>query len=968
MPPESPSPERSCTFRRKWGVRGDDDLLAIAARIADGSGVDWAGMDEAASEVEDLRAIAHIAALHRAPTGPPESALLGRRWGSLSIVEEVGAGRFGRVYRAWDARLERFVALKVLDAPAAPNVASPLRAIDEGRLLARVLHPNVLTVHGAECLDGQVGIWTEYIEGRTLEDLLMTRGPFQPEEVVSIGVDLCRALTAVHQAGLLHRDVKAQNVMRETGGRIVLMDFGTGHDLGWHPTRAGDLSGTPLYLAPEIFSGAPPTPASEVYALAVLLFRLLSGTYPVPGKTLDEVRRAHEEGRPPDLRRAAPQAPPQLVAAIERGLAADPAARFGDLTSFETAIAAARPSSTTLGTSGQVRRPIRRPLVIAAAVVAIGLTTWTLDVGGLRHRWLDRWTASLLSKPLPARIRMPATTLGQPSRDGRFYPYVDRQGDVQVWEVVTGTSRRIAVASAGESGESAIMSADGSRVAYEWLLPDHAYELRAVNSDGTWPAVLVARETAYEPVPVDWSRDGRNLLCWFQQRNGGWDLVLVPTAGGPPKVIETFAKPQPLPASLSPDGRYVAHFTRLTGGAAPRQLELLRADQAASSVTLDAQPFDTFPVWSPAGDKVLFFRRSKGGGPADAWVAHVSRGAWAGSPSLAFKDALPGDSVVYFFNMLDDGRIQQQVFTATSDVYIASIAPNGMVGAPPRVSPTHIGEHGSPQWSPDGQSIAYLRRPSGTQTRILTIRDLRAGTERELTTSLDQIQGFSPRWLENGREVIVGARDQPDLSRLGYYRVDVRTGQTSPVVITGTDSNQGNFECTRDGRTLLYKSQTRGLVAHDLSSARETVVIPPPVNRCQLSPNGRWIAFEVVTHHGDNADDTNVIKVRAPDGQIRVVVDPQGHGVVYLQSWASDAVGILYTVAPSWQTDAVGHLWRTDPQGKTKQDLGLAVVGNTTNRMSLTRDGRRLLYTEALSFQELRTSPDPIVAWSGTGR
>jgi Tol biopolymer transport system component len=951
-------------------VKSDDDLLAIAARIADGSGVDWAGIDETASEVEDLKAIAHIAALHRAPTAPPESALLGRRWGSLSIVEEVGKGRFGRVYRAWDARLERFVALKILDAPAAPNVASPLRAIDEGRLLARVLHPNVLTVHGAECLEGQVGIWTEYVEGRTLEDLLTTRGPFAPEEVISIGVDLCRALTAVHQAGLLHRDVKAQNVMRETGGRIVLMDFGTGHDLDWRPTRAGDLSGTPLYLAPEIFSGAPATPASEVYALAVLLFRLLSGTYPVPGTTLGEVKRAHEKGRLPDLRSAAPQAPPKLVAAIERGLAVDPAARFSDLTSFETAIAAARPSSTTSGTSGQLRRPLRRSLLIAAAVVlAIGLTTWTLDVGGLRHRWLDRWTAGLVSKPLPARIRMPVTILGQPSRDGRFYPYVDRHGDVQVWEVVTGISRRITSASAGESGASAVMSADGSRVAYEWLLPDHAYELRTINADGTWPAVLVSRETAFEPVPVDWSRDGRNLLCWFQQRNGSWDLALVPTAGGSPKVIGTFAKPQPLPASLSPDGRYVVRFTRQTGGAAPaRQLELRRTDQAASSVTLDAQLSDAVPMWSPAGDEVLFFRRSKVAGPADAWVVPVSRGAWAGSPSLAFKDALPGTLSVVYFNVLDDGRIQEQVFTATSDVYMASIAPSGTVGAPTRVSPTHIGEHGSPQWSPDGQSIAYLRRPSGTQTRILTIQDLQAGTERELTTSLDQIQGFSPTWLENGREVIVDGQDQPDLSRLGFYRVDVRTGQTSPVVITGTDGNLGSFVCTRDGRTLLYQSLTRGLVAHDLSSGRETVVLPPPVGRSQLSPDGRSIAFEVVTHHGDNADDTNVIKLRAPDGQTRVVVDPQGHGVVHLQSWASNALGILYTAAPNWQNDAVGHLWRIDPEGQTKEDMGLAVVGNTTNRMSVTRDGRRLLYTEALSFQELRTTPGPVITWTRPGR
>ena len=733
----------------------------------------------------------------------------------------MGAGRFGRVYRAWDARLERFVALKILDAAApTPKATSPLRSIDEARLLARVRHPNVLTVHGAECLEGQVGIWTEYIEGRTLEDLLAARGPFPPDEVVSIGVDLCRALAAVHGAGLLHRDVKAQNIMRETGGRIVLMDFGTGHDLELLPARAGDLSGTPLYLAPELFQGAPARPASDVYALAVVLFRLLSGAYPVPGKTLDDVRRAHQDGRTPDLRSAAPEAPRQLVAAIEQGLATDPAARFGDLTSFESAIAAARPSSTTSGTGGGVRRPFRRSVLIAAAVaLAIGLTAWTLDLGGLRHRWLDRSAAGLLSKPLPPRIRMPVPILGQPSRDGRFYPYVDRHGDVQVWEVVTGTSRRITVASAGESGADAVMSADGSRVAYEWLLPDHAYELRMINADGTWPAVLVTRETAFEPVPVDWSRDGRNLLCWFQQRNGGWDLVLVPTAGGPPKIIRTFAKPQPAPASLSPDARYVVHFTPATGGAAPkRQLELLSTDQAASSVTLDAQPFDAFPMWAPARNEVLFFRRPKQDGPADAWVAPVSRGAWAGTPSLASKSVLPPRLSVPFFNVLDDGRLQQQWSMPSSDVYVASITPDGTVGAPTRVSPTHIGEHGSPEWSPDGQSIAYLRRPGGMETRILTIRD------------------------------------------------------------------------------------------------------------------------------------------------------PQGHGVVRLQSWASDVLGILYTTAPSWQTDAVGHLWRTDPQGQTKQDMGLAVVGNTVNRMSVTRDGRRLLYTEALSFQELRTSPSPIVTWTRPGR
>src|SRR5204862_7973555 len=103
--------------------------------------------------------------------------------------------------------------------------------------------------------ENQTGIWTELIEGRTLEAIVSASGPLAPDEVVRIGIDLCCALAAVHDAGLLHRDVKASNVMRETGGRIVLMDFGTGRDRDKALATAGDLSGTPLYLAPEITAG-----------------------------------------------------------------------------------------------------------------------------------------------------------------------------------------------------------------------------------------------------------------------------------------------------------------------------------------------------------------------------------------------------------------------------------------------------------------------------------------------------------------------------------------------------------------------------------------------------------------------------------------------------------------------------------------------------------------------------------------
>jgi len=185
------------------------------------------------------------------------------------------------VYRAWDTRLDREVALKLLPAEVDDAAGRTSAIIDEGRLLARVHHPNVVTLYGAEQIADHVGLWMELIEGKTLGELLDGGKAFTPSEVRHIGVELCHAMTAVHGAGLLHRDIKAHNVMLADAGRVVLMDFGTGRELD-HPS-AGPVAGTPLYLAPEIFSGVSDSVRSDIYSAGVLLYRLLTGTYPGGG-------------------------------------------------------------------------------------------------------------------------------------------------------------------------------------------------------------------------------------------------------------------------------------------------------------------------------------------------------------------------------------------------------------------------------------------------------------------------------------------------------------------------------------------------------------------------------------------------------------------------------------------------------------------------------------------------------------
>jgi len=141
--------------------------------------------------------------------------------------------------------------------------------------------------------------------------------------------DVCRALAAVHRAGFVHRDIKARNVIREQGGRVVLMDFGTGRSTE-EPARAGrhEIAGTPVYMAPEVLAGHGASPVSDVYSVGVLLYHLVTGEYPHEGRTMDDLRAAHRDGRRTPLVDRRPDLPLPFVQVVERALAVDPQQRW----------------------------------------------------------------------------------------------------------------------------------------------------------------------------------------------------------------------------------------------------------------------------------------------------------------------------------------------------------------------------------------------------------------------------------------------------------------------------------------------------------------------------------------------------------------------------------------------------------------------------------------------------------------
>jgi eukaryotic-like serine/threonine-protein kinase len=303
------------------------------------------------------------------PGGPAPDAL--DRWGPFEHLERVGRGSFGEVYRAFDPALQRHVALKLLLPRRLTRDEEVGALLREARAIARVRHPNVVPIYGVDRHDGRLGFWSDFVKGQTLAEFVTTQGAIGPREAALIGIDVCRAAGAVHAAGFLHRDIKAGNVMREEGGRILLMDFGLTHEHG----TGEATSGTPAYMAPELMLGQPATISSDVYAIGIMLFYLLTRRYPVEGADVAELRAAHASGTRRTLLDARPDLPEPLARVVETAISAAPEKRFASTGQMIAALSEAigLGSPAALAPAAAKPRGLRSwmlaPVAIAAALL-----------------------------------------------------------------------------------------------------------------------------------------------------------------------------------------------------------------------------------------------------------------------------------------------------------------------------------------------------------------------------------------------------------------------------------------------------------------------------------------------------------------------------------------------------------------------------------------------------------------------
>jgi serine/threonine-protein kinase len=396
-------------------VNGDETALdALAGAILDGTSVNWRAVrrdtaDSGRSLVDEMEVVAMLADFHRrqrVELAPPPDM-----WGHIRVLEPLGTGAFGHVYRGWDTRLDREVALKLLPAQSEGDNARTSSIIEEGRLLARVHHPNVVTVYGAERLGDSVGLWMELIDGETVEQRLARGLPFHPSEVIEIGTQICQAVSAVHRAGLLHRDIKAQNVMLARDGRAVLMDFGTGWEMRETGEPAPALAGTPLYLAPELLQGDEATIQSDVYSIGVLLYRMLTGSYPWCGRTVADLRIAHRCRSRVDVATARRDVPRRLARIVERALETDAERRHASADVLAAALAGLEPRRAVI--------PLKYAIAASATLVLGGLL---LAAGALslHHQGTAAQTSAQPASEGPSIAVLPLQDLGSETGGEEF--------------------------------------------------------------------------------------------------------------------------------------------------------------------------------------------------------------------------------------------------------------------------------------------------------------------------------------------------------------------------------------------------------------------------------------------------------------------------------------------------------------------------------------------------------------------
>ena len=737
--------------------------------------------------------------LESGPVSAVKALSAGATLGNFEIVELLGRGGMGEVWRARDSRLKRDVAIKVLPASLARDPDRISRFEREARAASALNHPNIVSVYDIGRDNGTYWIVSELVRGETLRRAIEA-GPLPVLKAIEIAAQVAAGLAAAHAAGLVHRDLKPDNIMVTCDGHVKILDFGLAKQrrpapdsTAADPTDEGTVLGTAGYMSPEQVRGEPADHRSDLFSFGGVMHEMLSGKRAFLGSSSIEVMNAILKDDPPEL---PPPVPPALALIVRRCLEKEPDRRFQSAADLAFAL---QPSSPSLPRTVAPKRRVRLKWAAPAAVIVAAAALY----------WLAR--------PLPPP-RVTGTVqitgdgrpkYGPPLTDGSRLFFNSHFTAGQVYQVSVNGGEAVALPLPVK--DALIVDISPSRT--EWLLCQYTASSSACD---LWVAPLLggsARrlgDLVAQNGTAAWSPDGQRVVY---ARDG--ELRIARSDGTEVRKLATLAG-EPYFVRWSPDGSR-ARLTVVTGGV--QSLWEARIDGDRAYPLLPGSNLSSYVCcgdWTPDG-KYFVFQVSKNGA-TDVWALRENAGLFRRAERgpfqltngpLAARWPIPSIDGKRLFI---DGRQRVRNEFLRYDLKSGQFVPafRGISGrdlefskdgkwvayvSAPDLSLWRSAVDGSrrlqlasplihasmPHWSPDGKQIAFYGARAGNPDRIYLV-SFEGGALKQITNGESGKAGdIDPSWSPDGASIAFGCDDSVPASAASVHVVDLKTGRVSAL-------------------------------------------------------------------------------------------------------------------------------------------------------------------------------------------
>jgi len=875
--------------------------------------------------------------------------MVGRVLAHYEIVEKLGEGGMGVVYKAHDSHLDRLVSLKLLPADKVADPERRRRFVQEARAASALNHPHIVTVYDIDEADGVHYIAMEYVEGKTLADRISRKG-LPLREALQHGIQIADALAQAHAKGIVHRDLKPANVMVRSDGVTKVLDFGLAKLVETEvseeettelkpATDEGTIVGTAAYMSPEQAQGRHVDARSDIFSFGSVLYEMVTGRRAFSGQSKVSTLAAilKEEPRPPS--ELVPAVPRELERIIQHCMRKDPTRRFQHMDDVRTLLDQLRedsesgklPVAASLPPTGFFRRAAA--VIAAAALLAIA-GTWL---------WLGRRSPPAGESPL---VATPLTAFPgfeiQPSfsPDGNEVAFAwngEEQDNFDIYRKLIGAGEPLRLTRDAAHDESPAWSPDGRFIAFLRDAAEGPSGVYLIPALGGAERRVADVELTPEPwnwefsdFGLAWSADGRWLIVGDWPENEPAGLFLVSPESGEKRRLTSSPAGADWNPAPSPDGRTLAFTRTVSNGNADVHLLRLGSDWAAEGppqrLTFENREAGS-PAWTSEGREILF---SQGSWTSERQLWRLPVGAQADASGSRRQLSVGTDAttlaVAHASRRLVYSRKQHD-----ANLYRVELrGPGGPLGEPERLIASTRLDHIA-DYSPKGDAIAFASTRSGSEEIWVANAD---GSNPRQLTSMGGPLTSNPHWSPDGRTIVFDSRRE---GTSDLYLVSPEGG--APRRLTDHPHNEQEPSWSRDGHWVYFGSDRTGrteLWKIPVAGGDAIQVTRNGGHNAFESPDGRWLYYA----KGVRARN-ELWRTPLPGGEETRVLEGLSYGYNYVVT----SQGVCFTTVTrgslsldflDLSTQRVRRLLRTNRPAS----LGLTI----------SPDGRWLLYSQTDAF------------------